>query len=517
MVDYNLWVFLLALCADNALFNNTVWRQRWPKGQHPLYHRDAHWESEVEHREACKWLREHCQSQEVPDGVEDSPMLARWSAWHDKWLSAFGAVELVTEVVGDLVAGPYDSKRAAEVAKQLTTCLFGTDKVTKPRQRLARAMVKAHWTRKFKVREGKRPALIPKDNSKPSQTAAPRQRMTENPRPAPAGPTPKTTGAKRQTGGPAPVPRPSGGMPRPLTPTSGPVRALPQLPVESVPASLAAAVAPVTGVPARPISFALPPQLDHAPTFGPDRAPAAPSRPHTTRTEAHGGKVPGRVWATPPRPTVRERPTERAPPLFFPSASSAVPLGPPAPRAAPVRRDRDRPHRLPSGRRTRPSRAGKEVVIGHILPAPVRPLAPVDPVSRDLFHQRQEAAIAHARSAPIPPRRRQWQTGVDHLQASAPDQLWDMLGVPENGIPALKAGVHLRWHQLVAVVHGVDNYMRKQSTLLWDDVGLGKTLTILAIYAMIMANRHYKAVTGRFLGAFGASFFFFFLFKSKVH
>lgn len=60
----------------------------------------------------------------------------------------------------------------------------------------------------------------------------------------------------------------------------------------------------------------------------------------------------------------------------------------------------------------------------------------------------------------------------------------------------------LRKNQLTGLVRLVQQYFHGDSTCLFDAVGGGKTIQVLALLAMLRANRKAKESTGLFLGAF---------------
>lgn len=107
-------------------------------------------------------------------------------------------------------------------------------------------------------------------------------------------------------------------------------------------------------------------------------------------------------------------------------------------------------------------------------------------------------------STAYPQPSRSWISGVDHLEHLGEDEAWSLLGVPKFKIPGM-IGPPLHWHQVIGVIHMLYNFFRGKGTLNCDEVGLGKTLQILAFFAMISANRQAKETHGRFLGFLGLS------------
>jgi hypothetical protein len=122
-------------------------------------------------------------------------------------------------------------------------------------------------------------------------------------------------------------------------------------------------------------------------------------------------------------------------------------------------------------------------------------------------------------------------TGVEDLHDLTNEALWKILGVPKDGIPYMashidisgqgrNAATHktewsrlckaskdlmpfrLRRSQLIALTRMVQQFFKGDSTCLFDAVGGGKTIIILAFIAMLRANRDAKKKSGNFLGAF---------------
>ncbi|KAH8986474.1 hypothetical protein EDB92DRAFT_1760488, partial [Lactarius akahatsu] len=59
------------------------------------------------------------------------------------------------------------------------------------------------------------------------------------------------------------------------------------------------------------------------------------------------------------------------------------------------------------------------------------------------------------------------------------------------------------WHQLVGVVKMLERGMTSQPVLLMDDVGLGKTVQVLAFFVMLAYYWEAYAETGKYLGIWG--------------
>ena len=67
----------------------------------------------------------------------------------------------------------------------------------------------------------------------------------------------------------------------------------------------------------------------------------------------------------------------------------------------------------------------------------------------------------------------------------------EVSGEPEGleGSAMASEDFTLRWHQLVGVVKMLECAMCSQPVLLMDDVGLGKTVQVLAFFAMLAYYR----------------------------
>lgn len=122
-----------------------------------------------------------------------------------------------------------------------------------------------------------------------------------------------------------------------------------------------------------------------------------------------------------------------------------------------------------------------------------------------------------------------WTEGVEEYQGCSPDELWTMLGRPDQTVPFFNAkqdpdGHHnswsdegakwlrvasngiplnLRWHQIVGLLKMVENAFSRKPVLLMDGVGLGKTILVAAFIAILSWYRDYFEINGRFPGKFG--------------
>lgn len=111
------------------------------------------------------------------------------------------------------------------------------------------------------------------------------------------------------------------------------------------------------------------------------------------------------------------------------------------------------------------------------------------------------------------------------------DHLWTLLGIPDQRLPFFNAlqdpyGNHdpwteegedwfkssgrgerlaLRWHQLVGVTRMVQNAFSGKPILLMDEVGLGKTIQVTALIAILAFYREYYTANGCFPGKIGKS------------
>jgi SNF2 family DNA or RNA helicase len=116
--------------------------------------------------------------------------------------------------------------------------------------------------------------------------------------------------------------------------------------------------------------------------------------------------------------------------------------------------------------------------------------------------------------------------GVEHLQDKTLAQLYEMLGLEKQTIPFFREeiavghdmpgelgepessattteGFSLRWHQLVGITKMMERAMTSQPVLLMDDIGLGKTLQVLAFFAMLAYYRTVYTSTKEYPGIWG--------------
>ncbi len=129
-----------------------------------------------------------------------------------------------------------------------------------------------------------------------------------------------------------------------------------------------------------------------------------------------------------------------------------------------------------------------------------------------------------------------WKDGVEHLKNKTADELYDILGFKDQKIPFLvseidvegdigvdaradedknsedvapsrqavaKQRFSLKWHQLVGVTKMVERARTSGPVMLMDDVGLGKTLQVLAFFAVIAYYRKFHSEMGHYPGIWG--------------
>lgn len=123
----------------------------------------------------------------------------------------------------------------------------------------------------------------------------------------------------------------------------------------------------------------------------------------------------------------------------------------------------------------------------------------------------------------------QWSEGVEEFNSMSEDDLWTILGLPEKRIPFFNASqdpygncdpwteegqnwftdtrngepLALRWHQLVGLVKMLKNAFEGSPILLMDDVGLGKTIQVTALIALLAFYREFYTIHKRFPGKIG--------------
>lgn len=131
-----------------------------------------------------------------------------------------------------------------------------------------------------------------------------------------------------------------------------------------------------------------------------------------------------------------------------------------------------------------------------------------------------------------------WSEGTEELKDLTEEQICGLLGLVGNYIPGFNTiedpdGLHdiwanqqwfhenadkctelqLRWHQLIGIYKMLRNIFDKKPTLLMDEVGLGKTIQVVGVIALLSAFRGVYERTQKFPGDFGVcqsfSYFFF--------
>ncbi|KAG1837021.1 P-loop containing nucleoside triphosphate hydrolase protein [Suillus tomentosus] len=123
----------------------------------------------------------------------------------------------------------------------------------------------------------------------------------------------------------------------------------------------------------------------------------------------------------------------------------------------------------------------------------------------------------------------QWSEGVEEYNGMSEDDLWATLGLPDKQIPFfnilqdpygdcdpwtedgdtwLKENgepLALRWHQLVGLVKMVKNAFGGTPILLMDEVGLGKTIQVTALIAVLSFYREFYTMHHCFPGKIAAN------------
>ena len=122
----------------------------------------------------------------------------------------------------------------------------------------------------------------------------------------------------------------------------------------------------------------------------------------------------------------------------------------------------------------------------------------------------------------------EWSEGVEHLHGKTPDDLYKYLGLEEQSIPFFRKEIYaecksnlydklgepetsamttegfaLKWHQLVGVFRMLERAKASEPILLMDDVGLGKTVQVLAFFAVLAYYREYYEKYKRYPGIWG--------------
>ncbi|KAJ7852515.1 hypothetical protein B0H14DRAFT_2354763 [Mycena olivaceomarginata] len=122
-----------------------------------------------------------------------------------------------------------------------------------------------------------------------------------------------------------------------------------------------------------------------------------------------------------------------------------------------------------------------------------------------------------------------WEEGTEEYSHLSVDQLWVLLGLPDKAIPFFNTkldptGLHNpwtdegnaffeddrnskinltpQWHQLVGLYEMMNMAFIAEPVVLMDEVGLGKTLQIIALVACLAYYRDYYQQKKYFPGAF---------------
>ncbi|KDQ50051.1 hypothetical protein JAAARDRAFT_84325, partial [Jaapia argillacea MUCL 33604] len=122
-----------------------------------------------------------------------------------------------------------------------------------------------------------------------------------------------------------------------------------------------------------------------------------------------------------------------------------------------------------------------------------------------------------------------WSDGVDEeLKKKTIPELWSMLGLLEmEGIPGFNRFIdpsgrnpktdkawfdcasqeqleplQLRWHQLIGLITLLGRVFDGKPLLLMDDVGIGKTIQIVALFATLAFFHDHRLKHGKFPGIF---------------
>jgi hypothetical protein len=126
-----------------------------------------------------------------------------------------------------------------------------------------------------------------------------------------------------------------------------------------------------------------------------------------------------------------------------------------------------------------------------------------------------------------------WEEGVEDLSVMSSDQLQATMGLDNKHVPYFnkiydRTGLHNpwehkewfeqhketedvdvlnpRWHQQVGILKIIQQAFNQKSTLLMDDVGLGKTMQITGVIAMLAYFRDYFSHHKKYPGGFGLLF-----------
>ena len=124
----------------------------------------------------------------------------------------------------------------------------------------------------------------------------------------------------------------------------------------------------------------------------------------------------------------------------------------------------------------------------------------------------------------------EWSEGMEHLKGKTPVELYQLLGLEKHTIPFFKVeavkqdvssdlgeletstttteGTTLQWYQLVRTVRALEQVATSEPVLLMDDVGLGKTVQVITIFAMLAFYWAFFKVNKQYPGHWGESIIF---------
>lgn len=123
-----------------------------------------------------------------------------------------------------------------------------------------------------------------------------------------------------------------------------------------------------------------------------------------------------------------------------------------------------------------------------------------------------------------------WETGVEAWQQQSPSALYQLLGLKEHEafanfndfidpvsardpwadgawqkpstVDPHRKPLQPHWHQLVGILKMLDEVWNGKPIMLMDGVGLGKTLQVASVMALLVYYRAVKAKTGNYPGMF---------------
>ena len=125
-----------------------------------------------------------------------------------------------------------------------------------------------------------------------------------------------------------------------------------------------------------------------------------------------------------------------------------------------------------------------------------------------------------------------WKEGVEQYRKYSQQELWEMLGLGNtHAIPFFqkKLDVHgtcqpwteegehwlstspdaqplrVKWHQLVGMIHLLDQALQGKPVLLMDEVGVGKTMQAVGLIALLTYFREFYVQSGHFPGRWSMS------------